>query len=1493
MSGFIVDYSGTLPAGGNDTEEGFFSNLMSGMRQTGEAGEASIVGAGASLASLIGMEDLSATLNAERIRQDSDTLEHNPRITDVRDAVDSFDNFRDYIGYALGSTIASGAQFAPAVAAGALAPAASAVAVGTGITAGLTALMGMGSTYSDLLDQGIDAPVASLVSGLGQGVVGSIIPHKLLGQVYWKAGARKAALGLTKVALGEGITEGAEEVIGGLGVTAAGGEGGIDDPEIVARILNAGVLGGIGGAAMGAGAGAFAAPDTSGARPEQAFDLSPYNQALRSPAMNTAAVEGIYDDAIKIISDADQVTPEQVLADIQKDTKEFQEGIEIESADGSKTETVPVPPDAVKDIEATLESQIPEGLIPVEGEEKAYSYAPQDSPAEFAIMDENADGTWNVEFQSGISNTLQVENLATAKAAIEATWASIQGNERTIAAGPRQEGLDLEAENKIYEDNSPFYQRWAAKISQKSLRTLIAEGKYFPPELRSLFEGEDLDKSLSEVYHTLDKRVQQEFSFAGWYQDTTGNVYNGTAGHHQFHAEAAAGQSDIFMQSLDDTGTLDFLAKEGKLELKRLMREDVTKANIFDTNIKGLNNLVTKFGWFIPQLPQFFNENKNRAATKETIVNTSHPLLMMLNNLGKKGQNEAMRLAMASDRMTEKEGVNHRMAVDRNDNALLDMGKSYKDMNGKLTPELKKLIDKVKPSKEVLEFFLEYHNWRQTNSLTAMQAFINDKLATLGPGPEFEAVKKEFIEHQADTTRVSRLRHIRRGRQEVRFKIAADTVFEGNRYDGKANSYIMEAFESKRERTRRVKEVEKKLGRKVKTELETRDDATEFYARAPDRLALEVAKRHGVDEAGLSKLRRAIAESNPNGFFASQQKRRGIAGFSQDFADIISAEAQTMGGVISGLMHDGKQEALIASTMNDAKNSATSTQMKEALGMSAQQMREIQKFEQTPSHWMGSIRGMMYHYFFSYNPKAALMNATQVPFIGIPWVQGSLKNVSFSDSRTLIKEAANSINVGSIRILSPSSKLQKSKERKSIVDLAEGELNQLDSTLAQGGYTNTSFAEERMAYHQTSSLGRLNYGTGIQGLTRQGKAILDDAVEAGSHGFKTVEEGNRRYMGRYAYLMGRKSGMNAAEATTFAMRAITETMFEYGGFNKARVMRNPTVNTALMFRSYSINVANLMFTGPAKKRMLGTMLAVAGLKGIPLADELMDLIDAGGTVLKNIYGDGGKFDSEKSIREIWAKGVQEFLPAFADPDFMMNGIAGVGGMAKSLQVQSVTGLGPVAKALAESYAGDQEAGQRAADSLIEALTGVAGREGVSLFRALADNSADSRSWLQKVGPSVSKNVTKAVSQAKHLEAYDSRGNRIMRFDQNDPWHMAGVLGQITGITPPNLQRQQEADWAFREEMRYFNAWRDKLYTEFSVAKGSRDPEALADVMKEVRNHNKLVPQSMILSNADLVKSYKQRQSNRHLRDLGLPQAKMYLPLRQRMVQSGAYPALER
>jgi hypothetical protein len=123
--------------------------------------------------------------------------------------------------------------------------------------------------------------------------------------------------------------------------------------------------------------------------------------------------------------------------------------------------------------------------------------------------------------------------------------------------------------------------------------------------------------------------------------------------------------------------------------------------------------------------------------------------------------------------------------------------------------------------------------------------------------------------------------------------------------------------------------------------------------------------------------------------------------------------------------------------------------------------------------------------------------------------------------------------------------------------------------------------------------------------------VVNAAMKGWGGFFSAAEAFNRRTTFIASYNISRESGMADSTAYKEAAKAIAETQGIYNKANRPNWGRGIMGGTLFTFKQFSVMYLELYNRLPAKQKMimLGTLMLMAGLQGMPFAEDAEDVID--------------------------------------------------------------------------------------------------------------------------------------------------------------------------------------------------------------------------------------------------------------------------------------------
>jgi len=516
-------------------------------------------------------------------------------------------------------------------------------------------------------------------------------------------------------------------------------------------------------------------------------------------------------------------------------------------------------------------------------------------------------------------------------------------------------------------------------------------------------------------------------------------------------------------------------------------------------------------------------------------------------------------------------------------------------------------------------------------------------------------------------------------------------------------------------------------------------------------------------------------------------------------------------------------------------------------GILSETLRRHYAYLMNPGNELAHIRGGLFTFFFFLAPRAALVNLTQVPMFAYPYLAKRL-----GDKTALAGLARGFKLIKTAMTKGPDSVLSK-------------EFQAFFQRGYEDGFLNESLATETAGLAEAPTIRKAAWAN-------QAEYTIRQVHRLGVGMFKASEEYNRRVTFYAALEGGKARGLKGDQLYEFARDVIDKTMFEYARWNRPQFTRGKR-SVFFIFRLFQQNALFYAASNQGGWRFWMMLLALGGLRGLPLAAEFLAVSSLLGTLLKRLFG--GKSPYVEAERE-----AREFLAHFvSNPDLVINGLAreslGLAplshmfglpfpslDLSKSLQYGEVLPfIDPLARAMQGSMSGK--------DAILRALVNTAGAGGTSSYNlasALLDPGV-SATRIAAYMPSFIKNTVKTY-QYMSGNSVDSRGRKLMEFDVNNPEHVGEIVGQLMGLTPTRIARDREANAMAREMVAYYLTRRQLVMDKLQQAVG--DQQDMAEARRALIRFNTEAPTPFRIDGRSARSALQSREKTQYLRERGLP-----------------------
>ena len=336
--------------------------------------------------------------------------------------------------------------------------------------------------------------------------------------------------------------------------------------------------------------------------------------------------------------------------------------------------------------------------------------------------------------------------------------------------------------------------------------------------------------------------------------------------------------------------------------------------------------------------------------------------------------------------------------------------------------------------------------------------------------------------------------------------------------------------------------------------------------------------------------------------------------------------------------------------------------------------------------------------------------------------------------------------------------------------------------------------------------------------------------------FSYTEQANRRITALAAYRM-EKERLQAqgvtdeqeliAVATEAARRAVNTAQGEYAMYNRPEMARGNLLQYVFMYKQFVIITTQLLRGMPMQGRlmMLGLLLLMSGLKGIPFAEDLFDLID---TIAQKL---GLKMASVE-------KELATFIDAIA-PGMTPYVMRGVIDRATGATVSTRVGMGDMLPLTGIGRAGADPA-RELADFAGPVFGGIAGLIGTAGALAkygaeaigLRDDTTSLTSILRDSPVATLRAITDGLVYMSDGNITNARGQMV----SNDA-HASTIVARFLGFYPAIASEQNDIVRLSKYVGDYAKAIKAEYVSAYVKARAGGDTERMQEILQDVRDWN--------------------------------------------------------
>jgi len=357
---------------------------------------------------------------------------------------------------------------------------------------------------------------------------------------------------------------------------------------------------------------------------------------------------------------------------------------------------------------------------------------------------------------------------------------------------------------------------------------------------------------------------------------------------------------------------------------------------------------------------------------------------------------------------------------------------------------------------------------------------------------------------------------------------------------------------------------------------------------------------------------------------------------------------------------------------------------------------------------------------------------------------------------------------------------------------------------------------------------------------------------------RMTSKGSREAVAIAAYRLAKQKhpDLNFEELTNVSRHVVDSTMFDQSMANRAWITKN-WQGVLTLFQGYTYNMANFgLQNKKAAMKYMALMLPLVGVGGMPMAEDMMDVVDAFGQTAKKLTGANGVTDTRLQLREM-------FDTEGLDPDLMMHGKMRTGmgieeiyhlfanGPAPELDVSSRLSMGRMIPMGLPRLASTLASGTKNPDELLgDTLKNGLGYQGTVASNFLSYLGSDSRgAWkeLEKIMPRAVRNLSTGLRYAIENKEVDYQNIELVPFDPENPADLVHIAGTLLGMRPTKLSQRIEADMTKRRQYDIWETQRAALMVKFKKYYMEENKEQADKTLEDIRKFNSEAPPGFQIS----------------------------------------------
>jgi hypothetical protein len=639
-----------------------------------------------------------------------------------------------------------------------------------------------------------------------------------------------------------------------------------------------------------------------------------------------------------------------------------------------------------------------------------------------------------------------------------------------------------------------------------------------------------------------------------------------------------------------------------------------------------------------------------------------------------------------------------------------------------------------------------------------------------------------------------------------------------------------------------------------------------------------------------------------NSFRKHWLKRRGTPGYSLDAFRVFTNYFMLGSGYMARLKYRDAAQEQVTRAGAEATMLADSTKRIQIV----EEMQQHLNYLLEPTRDWAKLKAFAAVWYLGFSPVAAAMNLMQMPVVTIPYLTrlfgAKAVKVSFAQGANALYQTAGSY---SKNIFYPGyTAAREEMIRQGKVDA--GQAYELSSYMHNNnmvqmiaGNVGQRYAREFLSSSMAMFRAIERYN---RELTFTTAFIL--AMEA------QTKKGKNKYLNTLivqeaAQILTLQTKLNItseeAIATVAAKQAIDRTHYIYDPYARPKFMRQPLLNSLLIFYQYTQATLFHFRHNPGGVYSLFMMAFLYGVMGLPGAEDLDKVIEA---IARRFFGKD--FSIQKAAREYIRMVTQGTPFDKIGPDLALHGTSKFGfglGMlpdgwgAPRIDLHANGSMGNILPVLPDVIKGWGHYAN-AKEVMGEALQKSAGAGHGYFFALLQFLASEPHTANQKKWELIMQREMKAIARGTRYavegKETDKKGATIAQFDITDPDDRSTILMQFLGFTPSKVSTKQQQLTHARESEQYFKGWRLSIYTAIDEAIRKDHPQTLQKIIEhDIPKFNREAERvgfAPINKAQDLISSIRGRARSRVRTEEGLPQQRGNTPGYRRI--QDMYPLIE-